>query len=160
MVGYVYMTCNHTSVGIFVWRDDGALLLIERAQFPKGFALPAGHVDEGEEYVKAAERELREEVGLKAVELELLAEGKKENPCKREGGTWHYWRLYQTTVLGEISRNREEVKSVGWYTKEEVAKLAERTREYLVGNIAEDAWNESPGLEPVWLLWFDELSLI
>lgn len=35
--------CDHTSVGMFVWRG-GKLLLIERAKFPFGFAVPAGHL--------------------------------------------------------------------------------------------------------------------
>jgi 8-oxo-dGTP pyrophosphatase MutT (NUDIX family) len=41
-------------------------LLIERRQFPFGFAPPAGHVDDGETYIDAACRELQEEVGLEA----------------------------------------------------------------------------------------------
>ena len=74
--------CDHTSVGIMVWRGD-KLLLIERAKFPKGFAVPAGHVDGDATYEDSAKRELKEEVGLDAMGLRLIAEGRKENPCRR-----------------------------------------------------------------------------
>jgi ADP-ribose pyrophosphatase YjhB (NUDIX family) len=71
----------------------------------------------------AAKRELKEEVGLDAVSLELIYEGRHENPCRREDGTWHYWKLYRAEVTGEVERSEEETKQAGWYTKEEVEKL-------------------------------------
>ena len=56
--------CDHTSVGMLVWKED-KLLLIERKKPPFGFALPAGHVDGDDSFEVAAKRELEEEVGLK-----------------------------------------------------------------------------------------------
>ena len=53
--------CDHTSVGILVWKEE-KLLLIERKNFPFGFAPPAGHLD-GDTYEEAAKRELLEETG-------------------------------------------------------------------------------------------------
>jgi ADP-ribose pyrophosphatase YjhB (NUDIX family) len=50
-------------------QKDGKILLIERAKFPKGFACPAGHVDEDSDYETSAKRELKEEVGLDAENL-------------------------------------------------------------------------------------------
>jgi ADP-ribose pyrophosphatase YjhB (NUDIX family) len=97
-------TCDHTSVGMLVWRD-GNLLLIERARFPVGFAVPAGHVDGDQTFEEAVRRELKEEVGLDATDVVLIKEGRKKNPCRREGGAWHYWKIYQVTVSGDISRS-------------------------------------------------------
>ena len=91
------MDCNHTSVGMLV-EQEGKILLIERKIFPVKFALPAGHIDEGETYEQAAVRELKEEVGLDTLNLMLIAEGRKENPCSQKGGTWHYWKVYKVEL--------------------------------------------------------------
>lgn len=151
--------CDHTSVGMIV-EKDGKTLLIERAKFPKGFACPAGHVDEDDSYENSAKRELKEEVGLDATKITLITEKRKENPCRREDGSWHYWKIYKVEVEGELNRSLDETKKAGWYTKDEIKKLGERTEEYLNGKISEDEWNENPGLEPVWFEWFKELEII
>ncbi len=132
--------CNHTSVGVLV-EQNGKILLIERKNFPFGYALPAGHVDDGEEYDAAARRELEEEVGLRVILLELIGEGRKEYPCGR-GSTWHYWKIYKATTEGDVKRSEEETKQVGWYSREEIKKLS------------------NPGLDPVMGVWFKELGII
>lgn len=50
---------------------DGGVVLIRRANPPRGWALPGGFVDEGEPVEAAAVREAREETGLEA-HLEAL----------------------------------------------------------------------------------------
>jgi ADP-ribose pyrophosphatase YjhB (NUDIX family) len=142
--------CNHTSVGIIVIRDE-QLLLIERQKFPWGYACPAGHVEDGEEFVAAARRELREETGLIATSLHVFFAGEVENPCRRPGGAWHYWRLYEAVEFsGELIHNKDEVKKIGWYPLASVRELAERTEEYRAGRIPEEEWQQRPGIEPVW----------
>ena len=144
---------------MFVWKND-KLLLIERAKFPFGFAVPAGHVDGDKTFEDSAIRELKEEVGLNAENLELVIENRKENPCRREGGTWHYWKIYKVVTTGDIERSKDETKKAGWYTKEQIKKLADRTEEYNNKKITEDDWNKNPGLEPVMYEWFKELKII
>lgn len=151
--------CDHTSVGMFVWKDE-KLLLIERAKFPFGFAIPAGHVDGDSSYEESAKRELREEVGLEAEDLKLLAEGRKENPCRREGGTWHYWKMYEVITTGDIKRSEDETKQVGWYTKEQIKELGDKTQKYINKEISEEDWKQGPGLEPIMYEWFKELKLM
>jgi len=151
--------CDHTSVGMVIQKDE-KILLIERAKRPFGFAIPAGHVDEDREYEKAACRELKEEVGLDATHLELIAEGRKENPCRREGGSWHYWKIYKMQVEGEVLGSPSETKKVGWYSKDEIQALAQRTKEYLQGAISEEEWSANPGLEPIMYEWFEELGIL
>ncbi len=51
---------------------NGEVLLIERTNEPKGWALPGGFVDYGESVETAAARGLAEETGLKVQSLELL----------------------------------------------------------------------------------------
>lgn len=151
--------CDHTSVGMQVWRE-GKLLLIERRKFPFGFAPPAGHVDGRPSFEKAAEEELEEEVGLRVKNLKLLLEERKDNPCRREGGTWHYWKIYNVEAEGEVQRSLEETKKAGWYSRKEIENLAKRTEEYLSGEISEDEWQKSPGFEPVWYKWMKDLKII
>lgn len=152
--------CDHTSVGMLVWRND-KLLLIERARFPFGFAAPAGHVDGDPTFEESAKREIKEEVGLETKEMELVAEGKKDNLCRREGGTWHYWKIYNIISTGDdIDRSKDETKHAGWYTKDQILELSRITEKYKNKEISEDEWQKSPGLEPVMYEWFKELKII
>ncbi|MGE0545445.1 MAG: NUDIX domain-containing protein [Kofleriaceae bacterium] len=50
----------------------GELVFIERANDPRGFALPGGFVDEGEWVADAAVREAKEETGLDVELVELF----------------------------------------------------------------------------------------
>jgi ADP-ribose pyrophosphatase YjhB (NUDIX family) len=152
--------CDHTSVGMLV-RRGGSLLLIERRKPPFGFAPPAGHVDGDATYEIAAARELTEEVGLQAQSLILLLEKVKDNPCRRVGGIWHYWKIYEAkTQDTPVVRSEDETLQAGWYTAGQIKKLAERTEQYLAGQVSDEAWEQDPGLEKVWYEYFIELSII
>lgn len=152
------MKCDHTSVGILVWKDS-KLLLIERKNFPFGFAPPAGHLDR-DSYEEAAKRELKEEVGLEATKLDSILEEKANNNCKRLDGNWHYWKIYEAEVVGKVQRNLDETKQVGWYSIEEIKALVDKTRNYIKGSIDEKIWQENPGLETIWLDWFTKLKIL
>lgn len=152
--------CDHTSVGMLVYKGN-KILLIERKKYPFGFATPAGHVDDKGTYENAAREELEEEVGLKAKSLKLIKEGKKNNPCRRQGSSWHYWKIYKVEVEGKLKPSKDETKQAGWYTRKQIEKLAKKTEQYLAGKILESEWQASPGLEPVWYQWFfKELKVI
>ncbi len=151
--------CDHTTVGMLVWQNN-KLLLIERRKPPFGFAPPAGHVDGDATCEESAERELREEVGLTAKNILLLTEGRKDNPCRREEGIWHYWKIYRVEAEGEIKRSKDETKQANFYTGDELLLLAAKTKQYLRGDISEGEWRKSPGLEPVWYEWLKELKII
>ncbi len=153
------MKCDHTSVGMLVWRE-GSLLLIERKKPPFGFAPPAGHIDGDNSFEESAKRELEEEVGLEAQNIKLLTEGRKENICRREGGSWHYWKIYQIEVFGEVKRSNDETKQAIFCKKDDLLLLAVKTEEYVRGDISHDDWEKSPGLEPVWYEWLKELKII
>lgn len=149
--------CDHTSVGMLVWRNK-KLLLIERKNAPFGFAPPAGHVDTKSSYEEAAKNELLEEVGLVARKVKLVIEGRKDFACRRIGGTWHYWKIYEVKVSGKIKRSERETKQVGWFSQEQIKQLAEKTKGYIACQVSERAWQNSPGIEPVWYEWFQELN--
>lgn len=152
-------TCDHTSVGMLIWKED-RLLLIERMKFPFGFAPPAGHVDGDVSYEESAIREIEEEVGLKVENLELLIEGRKENKCRRKDGSWHYWKIYKAETNGEVQRSLDETKQVVWLSQDELKLLSQKTEEYLTGKISEEVWRKNPGIETVWHEWFKELKII
>ena len=150
-------TCDHASVGVLVWRDK-RLLLIERNKFPFGFAPPAGHVDGDASFEIAAKRELEEEVGLQTKSLKLVFAGRRENNCRREGGSWHRWKIYEAETEGEVKPSQDETKSFDWFDGERIKKLQERTKRYLAEKINESDWQKQPGLEIFWYQWFKELK--
>ncbi|WP_367575725.1 NUDIX hydrolase [Pelagibius marinus] len=151
--------CDHTSVGILVWRND-KLLLIERKRPPYGMAPPAGHVDGHGSYMDAAIAELREEVGLSLRRLSLIVEGRKDNPCRRVSGNWHYWKVYRGEAIGRVSPSSIETKSYRWVSVPQLRELAHRTQQYLSGQVSETSWRQNPGLEPVWLDWLTEIEVL
>jgi len=151
--------CDNKSVGMLVWRDD-KLLLIERKKPPFGFAPPSGHVDKDNSFEAAAKRELKEEVGIETDNIELLIEGRKNNPCRRENGSWHYWKIYKIDANGEIKRSDDETKQANFCGKDILLSLASKTEKYIRGDITQNNWENSPGLEPVWYEWLKELKII
>ncbi len=151
--------CDNTSVGMIVRQGD-KVLLIERKNFPWGFAVPAGHVDEDIDFESAAKRELKEEVGLDATNIKLVAEGRRDNKCRREGGSWHYWKLYSLSFEGELHRSLDETKQAHFYSTPEIKELSLKTEAYRKGEITDEEWEKSPGLEPVMYDWFKEIGII
>ena len=128
----------HYSVGALI-TQNGKYLMIDRTSPPLGFACIAGHIDDGEEEVQALKREIKEESGLTVRDLKLLFKEKIDwNWCKR-GIKVHYWSLFNCKVSGKIKQNKEESKSINWYTKKQIQKLK---------------------LEPVWEYWFRKLNII
>ena len=59
------------TVDIIIQLEGGAIVLIERANPPYGWALPGGYVDYGESLEEAAVREAKEETSL---DIELLGQ--------------------------------------------------------------------------------------
>lgn len=146
--------CDNTSVGILVFQDN-KLLLIDRKKPPYGFAAPAGHVDdhgdpedsEEKRFEYAALEELEEETGLHAGELTLWAYGRMENPCRRPGGSWHYWRIYIAgKVTGTLRPSKDETKGHFWCSGSNMW--------YLLGGHPLKIEGREVILEPVWKEWF------
>lgn len=117
--------CDHTSVGILIFDERGYVLLIDRGTFPFGLAPPAGHVDDHASFEEAARAEAFEEVGVYVRALDLVSEGRRENPCRRVNGTWHYWKVFKTTTSSSVTLalSEREVKSAKWYSLEQLAEL-------------------------------------
>jgi len=132
----------HFSVGGIIKNAIGEYLLIDRLKKPYGFACPAGHVDEGETSYTAIVREVEEETGLKPIKVKEIEIDECDNipqePCSR-GVTNHIWMIYEIEAEGELIFKADEVKSIGWYSIEEIKTLP---------------------LEQVWKYWFEKLKII
>src|SRR5450759_3819219 len=93
--------CDNRSVGVIIRNPQGHILLIERARHPFGWAPPSGHVDQDVDqelvplWSKAAKREVKEEVGISLKAIQNLGQGRLGNKCRREGGDWHYWVIFE-----------------------------------------------------------------
>jgi isopentenyl-diphosphate delta-isomerase type 1 len=95
----------------------------------------SGHVDAGESYVVAAERELMEEIGLLVEEpLEPLF---KLDACDDTG--MEFCWVYRTQSEGPFNLNPEEIDEGRWCSKEELTQQLETNP---------DAY--SPTLQLIW----------
>jgi ADP-ribose pyrophosphatase len=64
------------SVAVVAVQDDGRIVLVRQYRHPVGemvWELPAGRLDEGESPEEAAQRELQEEIGHRARDLQKIA---------------------------------------------------------------------------------------
>lgn len=113
---------RHRAVHIFVLSKGGQLFLQKRSpskdRHPgKWDSSAAGHLDAGEDYRQAAERELYEELMVKAGAAEeegcgSLSEVARIDAC--EGTGWEFVRLYCGEVAGKIRTHGREI-SCGAY---------------------------------------------
>lgn len=69
-----------TAVCLFLINKEGKVLVVSRKDNSETIGLPGGKVDEGETPLMAAIRELKEETGLDAEELQIAYTGICEGP--------------------------------------------------------------------------------
>lgn len=121
---------------VYLFNDQGQILIQERAA--RGLLRnlldhsSAGHVDPGETYLQTAHRELREELGTEAKDLEPLGQCRSSEV---EGRVKHMFMVYR--MRGEPGKlSPEEVKSVYWANPHEVwedMKLDPENKKYTGG---------------------------
>ena len=82
----------------------------------------AGHVDPGEEYIDTAKRELKEELGMDNVKINLVGHGVSEEIIPDMGEhRVHVMQIFSCTgEPGELQK--EEVRGVYWANPKEVLK--------------------------------------
>ena len=117
----------HRSVYVFVLNNKGEIFIQKRSMkkdlYPGFYTASAtGHVDYGENYDEAAERELREELGIEAP-LRRLGRVKSFSETEREISM-----IYVCRYDGPIRFNRKEI-SEGFYMSMEDIKRSLKTEE-------------------------------
>ncbi len=60
------------TVGIFIFNQQGKLLLLQSHKWPGAYVVPGGHVELGERLEETAVREAKEETGLDIYDLEFI----------------------------------------------------------------------------------------
>jgi nucleoside triphosphatase len=60
------------TVGVFIFNQQGELLLLQSHKWPGAYVVPGGHVELGERLEEAAVREAKEETGLDIYDLEFI----------------------------------------------------------------------------------------
>ena len=123
----------HRAVHVFVFNAAGQLYLQKRSctksSAPnKWVSSCSGHVDAGEEYLKAAQRELGEEIGL-WLSCDALQPIFKEGPCPATGGEF-VW-VYSCQSEGPFTLDPEEVSDGQWIDCQDLAHwLAQAPRDF------------------------------
>jgi ADP-ribose pyrophosphatase YjhB (NUDIX family) len=111
----------HESAGVFIRRPDGKYLFFERTDFPKGYTIPAGHVDFGEDGAVAARRETQEETGIKTTHLILVGEVDIVGDSCIGGADVHHWHVFREDLASPIEITEvEEGQRPVWLTLQEV----------------------------------------
>lgn len=129
---------KHYSVGIIIERKN-KILLIDRVNFPYGWACPAGHIDQGENPHQAIERETQEETGCRIKNLKLIAEiPDMKNECAL-GIKYHHWYGFRGEISGKINICKDEARDWQWVAKDKLKDI---------------------DLEPAWEQWFKKIGWI
>ena len=173
--------CDNTSVGIII-EESNRFAMIFRKNYPRAWAMIAGHVDNHGSPRDAMRAETQEEGGLELDRfVKVFEEQRIDNPCKREGGSYHHWMVYDAYDWIGALRASSDAKLAEWKTKEELQALARRTEHFMkklgipyqeVGRLTvaihgpydkpneDPEWTKHPGLEAVWYYILKHLSII
>lgn len=117
---------RHRAVHVLIFNEAGEVFLQKRAAskdtWPGAWdSSCSGHVDSGEDYLRAAYRELEEELGYKPErELELLFQ---LFPCEETGQ--EFVNVYRVRGSGPFRLNHEEIEIGEWMN---VPNLLERVQ--------------------------------
>jgi ADP-ribose pyrophosphatase YjhB (NUDIX family) len=172
--------CDNTSSGT-IFEEANSILLIERKNYPQAIALPAGHFD-GDSSGKNSVRESSEEVCLIPEKLKSVWAGTVDNPCKREGGTFHNWVVFKAVSWKGKLKAGDDAKRAFWISFVDLKKFAVRTEYFMkkynipyseVGRLTKAIFGDIPaekktdpewtiemGLEPVWYKILKDLGKI
>jgi 16S rRNA (adenine1518-N6/adenine1519-N6)-dimethyltransferase len=119
----------HRAVIINVVDEKGRILLQKRASWVatnprKWDASAAGHVDEGESYLVAGKRELKEELGL--LNYDLVQVDKIRSTINYKGIKLdRFITIYKVVVPAnlQINYDEHEVMDIKWFTKDDIKDL-------------------------------------
>lgn len=124
---------KHRAVHIFVWNRAGELFLQKRSAWkdrhPSQWdSSAAGHLNAGQGYQEAAERELEEELGVTAA----VQESASIAAC--EGTGWEFVRLFDARHEGPFRLPPAEIDTGGWFMPDQITRwIAARPQDFAPG---------------------------
>ena len=102
----------HRIAVVYVVNEKEEILVNERAENGHLDHSSAGHVDIGESYLKAAKRELAEELGITHVRLKESGSAWAQDVYKNSNSN-HLMRIFMCKAT-PVKLKKDEVKSVFW----------------------------------------------
>lgn len=113
---------------------DGRVVAVERMSEPGQWQLPQGGIKKGEDPDVAMWRELEEEVGLLATDVELVAETRswltyqlpplqRTRPKLGMGQTQRWYLLLLTGEQAKIGVDERELRAWGWMSLSELISI-------------------------------------
>jgi 8-oxo-dGTP pyrophosphatase MutT (NUDIX family) len=128
-----------SAVGVIpVYKESDGNLLFCLVQDKKGFwGFPKGHRDEGESDENTAVRELEEETGIKAVQLDTSKKFSERYPYERKGKQYDKTVTYYVGFVENINNKtpeefKKEIPQMRWMAYEEALKvIRQQTRPLL-----------------------------
>lgn len=133
----------HRIVRVMVEDTDGRILLqmrnATRETYPNCWDnSAAGHVDEGESYLDAALRELKEEIGIAGFDLQEILTYRTHR-SHRGLKLNRFNKLYKVVVPPQtmFKIQKEEVADAKWFSLEEIKKMIREQPEKVSDGLAE-----------------------
>ena len=112
----------HRTAHVVVFHPDGKRILLQRRTWSKDIqpgkwdTAVGGHLDRGEDYVTAARREMKEELGLdSALPLRFLFHSRIRNSVESENVG-----VFSLVSEGPFTFQRSEIDEVRFFTREEL----------------------------------------
>ena len=107
---------------------DDKLLLVRHSYGSRGWNLPGGNMSAGESPEQAARRELKEEVGIEAVELRRTA----VFPAIRGSGRPPVSYFHAVVRGPQFEVASGEIQEAGWFTFDETLRLLQPRERYVI----------------------------
>lgn len=122
----------HRAVHVWVVNRDGSVFLQKRSMAKDSApgcwdSSCSGHLDAGEDYLAAAQRELVEEIGLHVSGAGVLQEVLRLPASELTG--WEFMRVYRTESAGPFTLHPAEIDEGRWWTPNELSEAMVRTPE-------------------------------
>lgn len=127
---------GHTS-SVMVFNKDGQILLSKRkAKEGEGmYGFPGGKSEKGEKPIKAAKRELEEEIGIKATQLKKI--DKRKIRLSKIWSITLFYLLVNETMEKKIKNvEPEKTESLDWFDLDNLPEnMWSHNKQYLLENL-------------------------
>jgi putative (di)nucleoside polyphosphate hydrolase len=135
--------------GAIILNKSGKVLGLERKDIPGAWQLPQGGLDEGESPLEAIKREVQEETGIEAKDLELLSAESRllayelplEARSKKTGrGQVQYWFLFRFTGQDEAITlgDKKEFRAWKWMSMDKLTSRVVSFKQPVYRALAKD----------------------